>query len=503
MPPVMTQDLAHIWEDVRAALRRAVPAATYDIWLDGLEPEGLDGRVLTASAPAELRGWIVDRFGRVMDEAAAAALGEGGRLQVTARVERLPRSPGAPSAAGGTARPPRRGGRVAAPPAASPDAREEDDPDDADAHGAPAELNPKLTFGQFVIGDGNHLAHASALSVAELPGQAYNPLFIYGPPGVGKTHLLHSIGNYVLASGGGMTVRYTTAERFTNEFITSLRRGSIDRLRGRYRAADVLLIDDVQFLEAKAKTEEEFFHTFNALYDAGSQLVLTSDRLPADLEALEDRLRERFESGLVTDIKAPDVATRMAVLRKRVDHDGVEVDDPEVLRVIADRIPTNIRALEGALIRVVAFASLTGRPLTPEVAEEVLAGLYPRAGTAPGAGRAGAPATARVTLDGIVDAICEAFEVTREDLLSSSRAARLAWPRQLAMHLAREHTDRSLPAIGRHFGGRGHTTVMYALKRTSERLAQDPEALHTAQALSRRLRAGSVPGGPPGSDRRP
>jgi chromosomal replication initiator protein len=181
---------------------------------------------------------------------------------------------------------------------------------------------------------------------------------------VGKTHLLHSIGNYVLASGGGLTVHATTAERFANEFITSLQRGSgaIDRLRGRLRAADVLLIDDVQFLESKAKTEAEFFHTFNALYDAGAQLVLTSDRLPADLEALEDRLRERFESGLVTDIKAPDVATRMAVLRKRVDHDGVEVDDPEVLRVIADRIPTNIRALEGALIRVVAFASLMGRP---------------------------------------------------------------------------------------------------------------------------------------------
>jgi chromosomal replication initiator protein len=494
----MTQDLAHIWEDVRLALRRAVPAATYDIWLGGLEPESLDGRVLTASAPAELRGWIVDRFGRVMDEAAAAALGEGGRLQVTARVERMPRSAGAPATAAGRARAAGRGAKAPAPAAAAPHARDEDDPD-----GAPAELNPKLTFGQFVIGDGNHLAHASALSVAELPGQAYNPLFIYGPPGVGKTHLLHSIGNYVLGSGTGMTVRYTTAERFTNEFITSLRRGSIDRLRGRYRAADVLLIDDVQFLEAKAKTEEEFFHTFNALYDAGSQLVLTSDRLPADLEALEDRLRERFESGLVTDIKAPDVATRMAVLRKRVDHDGVEVDDPEVLRVIADRIPTNIRALEGALIRVVAFASLTGRPLTPAVAEEVLAGLYPRAGAAPGEGRAAAPATARVTLDGIVDAVCEAFGVEREDLLSSSRAARLAWPRQLAMHLAREHTDKSLPAIGRHFGGRGHTTVMYALKRTSERLAQDPEARDSAQALSRALRAGSVPRRPPGSDRRP
>jgi chromosomal replication initiator protein len=497
MPPAVNQDLAHIWEDVRAALRRSVPGASYDIWLGGLEPEGLDGLVLTASAPAELRGWIIDRYARVLDAAAAAALGEGARLQVVSRQGRAGRPRAAPDPATGRGRPRRAG---PAGPAAPGDTSGGSPAEDAPARG---ELNPKLTFGQFVIGDGNHLAHAAALSVAELPGQAYNPLFVYGPPGVGKTHLLHSIGNYVVASGTGLTVRYTTAERFTNEFITSLRHGSVDHLRGRYRAADVLLIDDVQFLESKAKTEEEFFHTFNALYDAGAQLVLTSDRLPADLDALEDRLRERFESGLVTDIQAPDVATRMTVLRKRVAHDGIQLADPDVLRVIAERIPTNIRALEGALIRVVAFASLTDRPLTPAVAEEVLDGLYPRAGAAPGAGRAAAPSTARISVDGVIDVVCETFSVTREDLLSSSRAARLAWPRQLAMHLAREHTDASLPAIGRHFGGRKHTTVMYALKRTVERLAADPEALDTEQALSRRLRAGSVPPRPPGSDRRP
>jgi len=490
MPPAVNQDLVHIWEDVRAALRRAVPDATYDIWLAGLEPEGLDGRVLTASAPAELRSWIVDRYARVMDGAAAEALGEGARLQVTARTGVPVQKPAGAA---------RHRARTAEP------TPHPDGPGDAGVADAPErpELNPKLTFGQFVIGPGNHLAHSAALAVAELPGGTYNPLFIYGPPGVGKTHLLHSIGNYVQDSGTGLTVRYTTAERFTNEFITSLQRGSIDRLRGRYRAADVLLIDDVQFLERKAKTEDEFFHTFNALHDAGAQLVLTSDRLPADLDALEDRLRERFQSGLVTDIEAPDIATRMTVLRKRVALDGVELDDPEVLRVIADRIPTNIRALEGALIRVVAFASLMGRPLTPALAEEVLAGLYPRSGSLPGAGRAGAPATARISLDGIVDAVCDAFAVERDELLSSSRASRVAWPRQLAMHLAREHTDASLPEIGRHFGGRSHTTVMYALKRTAERLAGDPEALDALQALSKGLRAGAVPARPPGSDRRP
>jgi chromosomal replication initiator protein len=283
------QDLTHIWDDVRAGLRGAVPGATFDIWLDSLEAESLDGLILTASAPAELQSWVADRFARVLDAAASAALGPGARVHVVARSDDgIP--PAAPATAAGRARAARRsapgaaGGGPAPPPAA---------PEPAEAPPPEAGLNPKLSFGQFIIGDGNHLAHAAALSVAELPGQAYNPLFIYGPPGVGKTHLLHSIGNYVLASGGGLTVHATTAERFANEFITSLQRGSgaIDRLRGRLRAADVLLIDDVQFLESKAKTEAEFFHTFNALYDAGAQLVLTSDRLPSDLAALEDRLR--------------------------------------------------------------------------------------------------------------------------------------------------------------------------------------------------------------------
>jgi chromosomal replication initiator protein len=231
-----------------------------------------------------------------------------------------------------------------------------------------------------VIGDANRLAHAAALAVAELPGTAYNPLFICGPPGVGKTHLLHSIANYVVSYSPGMRVRYTTAERFTNEFIAATRgRGDIESFKGDYRSNDVLLIDDVQFLMSKTKTEEEFFHTFNALYDAGAQIVLTSDRLPRDLQALEDRLRARFESGLVTDVSSPDHLMRTAVLRKRAQQDGIDVPDPAILDIIAGRIEGSVRELEGGLIRVVAFASLTGRPLTVALADEVLAGLYPRA----------------------------------------------------------------------------------------------------------------------------
>ena len=230
-----------------------------------------------------------------------------------------------------------------------------------------------------MIGDANRLAHAAALAVAEMPGLAYNPLFICGPPGLGKTHLLHSIANYVTEHGGGQTVLYTTAEAFTDRFVGALHTGALEAFKAAYRGVDVLLVDDVQFLQSKARTEQEFFHTFNALHGAGAQLVLTSDRLPRDLDALEDRLRERFEAGLVTDVRPPDLVTRRTILRKRVQQDGVECIDADAIDLIAERVAANIRALEGALIRVVAYGSLTGRPVTTELAEEVLAGLYPGA----------------------------------------------------------------------------------------------------------------------------
>ena len=461
LPPAVTQDLAHIWIAVQDAVRRTVGTSTYDVWLAPLVPVAIDGAAIVVEAPAELRDWVAQRFGRPLDGAAEAVLGRGARVQIV-------------------------GGSVPVPAGAG---------DDSAPAFPDAELNPKFSFGQFVIGDANRFAHAAALAVAEGPGQAYNPLFIYGPPGVGKTHLLHSIGHYVRASGSGMSVHYTTIERFTNEFIAALQHGSAaakERFKNRYRRNDVLLIDDVQFLESKAKTEEEFFHTFNALYDTGSQLVLTSDRLPCDLARLEDRMRERFESGLVTDIRAPDVATRLTVLRKRAQHDAITLPDPTALDVIAERIPTNIRALEGALIRVVAFASLTGRTLTAELADEVLDGLYGRGaprrpGAKPKAGIGyGLP---NVTVDHVQQLVCEAFALTREELLSPSRTARVAWPRQLAMYLAREHTTESLPAIGRQFGDRNPTTVMHAVKRTATRLRNDEEAQDVVRALTTRLTA--------------
>jgi chromosomal replication initiator protein len=453
----VTEDPEHIWNAVQHQLRQTVPADMYDIWLAPLRAVELDGCRLVVEAPRELHAWVADRFARVLQASAAAALGADATVDV--------------QAASPTARPRRTAAEARAETQASPEPEHDG-------------LNPKFTFDQFVIGDSNRFAHAAALAVAELPGQAYNPLFIYGPPGVGKTHLLHSIGNYVLAYGSGLTVHYTTVETFTNQFLAALHKGDMDRFKGRYRHSDVLLIDDVQFLLSKAKTEEEFFHTFNALHDMGSQLVLTSDRLPRDLAALEDRLRERFEAGLVTAIAPPDTHTRLTVLRKRAHHDGVILDDEGVLPLLADRVPHNLRALEGALIRVVAFASLTGRPVSTELADQVLTELYPAAA------RAG---SAQPTVEAIQDLTAEAFGLTRDELLSPSRAARLTWPRQVAMYLAREHTGETLPAIGARFGGRNHTTVLHAWRRTAERVAGDPEASEMVRRLTERLDELRVP----------
>jgi chromosomal replication initiator protein len=451
----VTTSLEHAWPRVRDELRRTVPAATYALWLEPLQAVDLTADALILAAPDERRrSWANGRYGRVLQAGVRTVLGDHVRVEVVLAGSPRAARPGRPSAV---------------PDAATGGARSE----------AGSGFQPKLTFEQFVIGDANRLAHAAALAVAEMPGQAYNPLFIYGPPGNGKTHLLHAIGNYVRAYGSGLTVRYATAESFTNEFVAALQRGNVDAFKARFRHVDVLLVDDVQFLASKAKTEEEFFHTFNALHDTGSQLVLTCDRMPRDLDALEARLRERFEAGLLTDIRAPDHATRLTILRKRAHHDRLALADDSALEAIAERITDNIRVLEGALIRVVAFASLTGRPLDATLAHEVLDGLYRQ------------PRAVRRSIDDVQHTICDAFDISLDELLSGARAQRLTWPRQVAMYLARELTDQTLPAIGRAFGNRDHTTVMHACKRTAERMAQDPDANQMVRDLTERLRSRS------------
>jgi chromosomal replication initiator protein len=454
MTPGPTPQLARDWALIQSQLRQAVPDSTFEIWLAALRPRAVVGDTLIVAAPDEIRSWVADRFARVLQTSAAAVLGP----QITVDVV----APDAPIAQGG------------APVPGAPGRR-------ATAGLAEPELHPKFTFDQFVIGDANRFAHAAALAVAEMPGQAYNPLFLYGPPGLGKTHLLHAIGNYVRAHGGGLRVRSTTAERFTNEFVAAIQAKGTEDFKARFRDTDVLLIDDVQFLQRKARTEEEFFHTFNALYETGSQLVLTCDRLPADMAALEARLLERFQAGLVAELKAPDFATRLTILRKRVQHDAIELPDEGALHAIAHRITANARALEGALIRVVAYHSLTRRPIDAALADEVLAGLYP-------ATRATATRTTP-TIERVQELACSAFEVSREELLSTARGGRVAWARQVAMYLARRHTGASLPAIGQGFGGRNHTTVMYACRKAGERLAADPAAQALVHDLERRLTA--------------
>ena len=448
-----------IWNALQAELRRRVPASTFDIWLSPLRWGGRHDDRVVLLAPAESRSWIEDRMAGVLTTAARAVTGsEAVRVELHAADDEPSGAATAPAAVS-TASAPQPLDRL---------------PLD---HGR---LHPKYTFEQFVIGDANRFAHAAALAVAEMPGQAYNPLFIVGPPGVGKTHLLHSIAHYIQAYGGGLTVRYTTVERFTNEFIAALQSRDVESFKQRYRSNDVLLVDDVQFLESKVKTEEELFHTFNALQEAGSQLVLASDRPPRDMEALEERMLQRFESGLLVDIGTPDLATRLTVLRKRVVHDGIELAEDAVLDLIAERVTDSIRSLEGALTRIVAYASLTGSPIDLQLAERVLTQLY---GPARRAGAAFKP-----TVERIQTAVAERFGITREELLSSSRSSRVAWPRQVAMYLARQHTDESLPAIGKRFGGRDHSTVLHACRRASERIASDPEAFAAVRDITAALR---------------
>jgi chromosomal replication initiator protein len=461
----VSHELEHIWSRVQAQLSLIVDDSTYRIWLEPLRAIELEQDRLLVEAPLNACGWIRERFGRAIQASVELVLGPDACVEILASPENKTVAVDETVARSSRKR------RVE-----PPRPRSRDAPPSLAATGPLG--NPKLTFDQFVIGDSNRLAHAAALTVAELPAQAYNPLFICGPPGVGKTHLLSSIAILLLAHNPSLTVRCTTGEAFTNAFLGALAGGRTEPFKLRFRDVDVLLVDDVQFLERKAKTEEEFFHTFNALHDGGRQIVLTSDRPPHDLQALEDRLRERFEAGLVADVKAPDLATRLAILRKRVQHDNITLADAGALDVIAERIASNVRALEGALIRVVAFSSLTGRALTAELASEVLDSLYPR--SASGAGRPR-------TISEIQAAACEHFGISADELVSPARGARIAWPRQLAMYLARELTGESLPAIGRQFGGRDHTTVLHAWRRASARIAADEASRETVEKLCRAL----------------
>jgi chromosomal replication initiator protein len=433
-------ELETIWDAVRRELRRDVTDFSFHIWLDPLEPVACEHGTLYVRAPEHIRSWVTDRYTTLL-------VGASQRAGIAA-IELVDEGWAA----------------VGAEPAAR--ARELPERDG---------LNPKYTFEQFVIGDGNRLAHAASLAVAELPAQAWNPLFIHGPPGLGKTHLLHAIGNYVARYGEGLRVRYATVEEFTSEFVQAVRSRRTDVFRERFRDVDVLLLDDVQFLADKVRTKEELFHTFNALYESGRQLVITSDRSPVDLEAFEARLQERFECGLVAELTPPAADVRHAILRKRVSQDGLKDVPDETLEAVARLVGASVRVLEGALIRVVAYASLVDKPPTPELAMEVLGRLYRRRNAE------------RSSIRRIQEATAAEFGIAPEALLARDRTPRVAFARQVAMYLARELTDEGLPALGREFGGRNHSTVLHAWKRVSQLVDKPGEKRETVASIRRRL----------------
>ncbi|MBS5927916.1 MAG: chromosomal replication initiator protein DnaA [Clostridium sp.] len=337
-----------------------------------------------------------------------------------------------------------------------------------------ATLNPKYTFQSFVIGNSNRFAHAASLAVAESPAKAYNPLFIYGGVGLGKTHLMHARGHYILQENPKAKVVYVSSEKFTNELINAIKDDKNEEFRNKYRKVDVLLIDDIQFIAGKERTQEEFFHTFNALHEENKQIILSSDRPPKEIPTLEDRLRSRFEWGLIADIQPPDFETRMAILKKKADVEGLNVPN-EVMVYIATKIKSNIRELEGALIRIIAYSSLTNRDVSVDLASEALKDIISK------------KQGKNITIGIIQDIVASYFNLRIEDLKSQRRTRNVAYPRQIAMYLSRKLTDMSLPKIGEEFGGRDHTTVIHAYEKISENLNTDENLQHTIEDITKKL----------------
>jgi chromosomal replication initiator protein len=423
------------------ASARKLPGAVLDSWLRPCRPLSLEGDHLTIAAPNRFtRDWLIQHHLDVIQAAAADCL--GGHPRVSIVIDDAPSD----EVAGDAAAP--------AAPGRAPNVEG---------------LNPRYTFDTFVVGSANQFAQAACQAVAELPSRAYNPLFIYGGVGLGKTHLLHAVGHQAVKLFNGLSVVYLSSERFTNELINAIRYDRTAEFRARYRTIDLLLIDDIQFISGKERTQEEFFHTFNDLYESRKQIILSSDCSPKDIPEIEERLRSRFQWGLIADIQPPDFETRVAILKKKAAVERAHLDD-DVAYLIAGRIKSNIRELEGSLTRIIAFCALTGREMGVDLAQEVLADLW------------GADEKV-ITIEQIQRKVGEHFGIKVADLKAKSRTQAVAFPRQIAMYLARQLTHASLAEVGRAFGGKDHTTVLHAVDKIQSLLQEDPKLRKTVDGI--------------------
>nr|WP_295972446.1 chromosomal replication initiator protein DnaA [uncultured Bacillus sp.] len=433
------ENIADLWDRTLANIQTKVSKPSFDTWLKSTKAHSLQGNSLVITAPNEFaRDWLEERYSPLISGVLYEITGEEFGVKFI-----IPQNQ-------------TEDGEQLQTPQNKPKK------DELQSEFPPNMLNKKNTFDTFVIGSGNRFAHAASLAVAEAPAKAYNPLFIYGGVGLGKTHLMHAIGHYVLEHNPAAKVVYLSSEKFTNEFINSIRDNKAEEFRNKYRNVDVLLIDDIQFLAGKESTQEEFFHTFNTLHEESKQIVISSDRPPKEIPTLEDRLRSRFEWGLITDITPPDLETRIAILRKKAKADGLDIPN-EAMLYIANQIDSNIRELEGALIRVVAYSSLINKDINADLAAEALKDIIPSS------------KPKMITIQEIQRIVGEHFNLKLEDFKAKKRTKTVAFPRQIAMYLSRELTDLSLPKIGEEFGGRDHTTVIHAHEKISNLLKNDTQ----------------------------
>ncbi|MDP4091926.1 MAG: chromosomal replication initiator protein DnaA [Bacillota bacterium] len=438
----MNVQLPDLWQKVLDLLKNELTEISYNTWIKTIEPLSININSINLGVPADFnKGILESRYSTLIKNAVK---------QITAKEYAI---------------------NFSVPGQHGNDKKESSQSENNTNNDQLSSLlNPKYTFDTFVVGNSNRFAHAASLAVAESPAKAYNPLFLYGGVGLGKTHLMHAIGHYIISQNPSSKVMYVSSEKFTNELINAIKDDKNEEFRSRYRTIDVLLVDDIQFIAGKERTQEEFFHTFNALYEANKQIIISSDKPPKDITTLEDRLRSRFEWGLIGDIQTPDLETRIAILKKKAQLENLDIPN-DVLVFIADKIASNIRELEGALNRVIAYTTLTEAEITVDLANEALKDIL------------SANKNRVINFNSILDAVSRYFDIKPDEFKSKKRNRDISFPRQMAMYLCRDLTDMSLPKIGEDFGGRDHTTVMHAIEKISEDMENSPETRRTIDEL--------------------